>query len=135
MAASGGGMIVGTAAFMSPEQVRGKSVDKRSDIWALGCVIFEMLTGRQAFAGEDDSDILASVLKSDPDWSLLPVNTPQLVRLILRRCLQKDKDERARSAADIALQIRDARISSTQENEQTQIPARFKRLPKASWRR
>ena len=102
------GTILGTAAYMSPEQARGKTVDKRSDIWALGCVLYEMLTGKHAYDGEDVTDILASVVKSEPDWQALPENTPPGIRTLLRRCLQKDKDRRSRDAAEIQLQIQEA---------------------------
>ena len=102
------GTILGTAAYMSPEQARGKTVDKRTDIWALGCVLYEMLTGKHAFEGEDVTDILASVVKSEPDWQALPEATPTKVRELLRRCLQKDKDRRSRDAAEIQLQIQEA---------------------------
>src|SRR5207302_3316850 len=81
------GMILGTAAYMSPEQARGKAVDKRADVWAFGCVLFEMLTARRPFDGELISDVLASVLKSDPNWQMLPVDTPAALVRLLRRCL------------------------------------------------
>ena len=71
------GIILGTAAYMSPEQAKGRPVDKRADIWAFGCVLYEMLTGRRAFAGDDVSETLAAVLKSEPDWTRLPADTPQ----------------------------------------------------------
>jgi serine/threonine protein kinase/Tol biopolymer transport system component len=90
------GFILGTAAYMSPEQARGRTVDKRSDIWAFGCVVYEMLTGRRAFGGDDVADTLANVLKSEPDWTALPGDLPEEVRLLLRRCLEKD--QRARIA-------------------------------------
>src|ERR1700751_1869090 len=77
MAATMQGVILGTAAYMSPEQARGKSVDKRTDIWAFGCVLYELLTGKQTFHGEDVTDILAAVVRAEPDWSALPVATPQ----------------------------------------------------------
>ncbi len=88
------GMILGTAAYMSPEQAKGRAADKRSDVWSFGCVLFEMLTGRRAFAGEDVSDTLASVLKEAPNWSLLPADTPPAIRLIVERCLTKDRANR-----------------------------------------
>ena len=99
------GMILGTAAYMSPEQARGKPVDRRSDIWALGCVLYEMLTGRHTFPGEDVTDILGAVLHKEPDWTALPETTSASIRTLLRRCLQKDKDRRSRDAAEIRLQI------------------------------
>ena len=88
-------MILGTAGYMSPEQARGLPVDKRSDIFAFGSLVFEMLTGRKAFPGELVSDILASVIKSDPDWSGLPPRTPARLRELLRRCLEKDSEQAA----------------------------------------
>jgi len=88
------GIILGTAAYMSPEQAKGKSADKRSDIWAFGCVLYEMLTGRRAFEGEDVSDTLATVLRGDPDWTALPNNLPQPVGALLRGCLTKDRTRR-----------------------------------------
>ena len=102
------GVILGTAAYMSPEQARGKSVDKRTDIWAFGCVLYELLTGKQAFDGEDITEILAAVVKIDPDWNLLPENTPHIIRKLLRRCLQKDKTLRLRDAGDARLEIHEA---------------------------
>ena len=88
------GMILGTAAYMAPEQARGKPVDKRSDIWAFGCVLYEMLTGERAFDGEDATVVLASVIKSDPDWSALPADVPVPVVTLLRGCLEKDRHAR-----------------------------------------
>jgi eukaryotic-like serine/threonine-protein kinase len=88
------GMILGTAAYMSPEQAKGRVVDRRADIWAFGCVLFEMLTGRRAFAGDDISDLLVSVLRDEPAWSALPAPTPPHIRTLLRRCLEKDLKKR-----------------------------------------
>src|SRR6202795_1593196 len=84
------GVILGTAAYMSPEQARGKACDKRTDIWAFGCVLYELLTGKQTFHGEDITDILAAGVRAEPDWNRLPENTPSNIRMLLRRCLQKD---------------------------------------------
>jgi Tol biopolymer transport system component len=94
------GVILGTAAYMSPEQAKGKAVDKRADIWAFGCVLFEMLTGRQMFSGDDLTEILVAVMTSEPDWQLLPANTPQGVREILKRCVKRSTRERLRDIAD-----------------------------------
>ena len=105
VAATRQGLILGTAAYMSPEQARGRATDKRADIWAFGCVLFECLTGRPAFPGEDVSDILASVLKSDPDWERLPPNVGAELRELLRRCLQKDVQQRYRDIGDVRLEI------------------------------
>ena len=102
------GMIFGTAAYMSPEQARGKTVDNRSDIWAFGCVVYEMLTGRQAFSGETIQDTLTAVLTHEPDWSMLPADTPAGVVRLLRRCLAKDPARRLHSVADARIEIEDA---------------------------
>ncbi|MDO8679764.1 MAG: protein kinase [Acidobacteriota bacterium] len=102
------GLILGTAAYMSPEQAAGKAVDKRSDLWAFGVVLLEMLTGRQVFAGETVSHVLAAVLRAEPDWSALPANTPPPIRRLLRRCLDKDRKRRLDSVADARLEIDDA---------------------------
>jgi Tol biopolymer transport system component len=102
------GIILGTAAYMSPEQAAGKPVDKRSDLWAFGVVLYEMLTGRRLFDGETVSHVLASVLKDAPDWTALPATTPAPVRQLLRRCLEKDRRRRMESAADARLEIEDA---------------------------
>ncbi len=101
------GMILGTAAYMSPEQARGKAADKRADIWSFGIVLFEMLTGRRAFDGDDVSITLASVLKSDPDWTALPATTPVSLRRLLSRCLKKDPKERLQAIGDARIEIDD----------------------------
>jgi serine/threonine-protein kinase len=107
-AATQAGVILGTAAYMSPEQARGKAVDKRADIWAFGAVLYEMLTGRRAFQGEDISLTLAEVMKSEPDWTLLPVDVPVGIRAVLKRCLQKDPRQRLHDIADVRLLMDDA---------------------------
>ena len=84
------GIILGTAAYMAPEQAKGKPVDRRADIWAFGCVLYEMLTGRRAFDGEDVTDTIAAVVTKEPDWSRLPASTPPSVERLLRRCLEKE---------------------------------------------
>ena len=94
------GVILGTAAYMSPEQAKGKPVDRRADIWAFGCVLFEMLTGRKAFDGEDVTDTIAAVVTKEPDWSLLPASTPPQVTRVLQRCLVKDRRQRLRDIGD-----------------------------------
>src|SRR5262249_9788472 len=88
------GIILGTAAYMSPEQAKGRAVDKRSDVWAFGCLLFEMLTGKKAFEGEDVSDTLAAILRGDPEWSLLPAEVPGALRTVIKRCLEKDRRQR-----------------------------------------
>ncbi|HKW00978.1 MAG TPA: protein kinase [Vicinamibacterales bacterium] len=102
------GLILGTAAYMSPEQARGKPVDKRSDIWAFGCVLYEMITGRGAFEGETASDTIGKILERDPDWTALPADTPVPIRRLLRRCLVKDAKKRLRDIADVRLEIESA---------------------------
>ncbi len=101
------GIILGTAAYMSPEQANGKEADRSSDVWAFGCVLYEMLTGRRAFDGETVSEILASVLKSEPAWQRLPAGTPDGVRRVLRRSLQKDHRLRLRDIRDARLELAD----------------------------
>ena len=101
-------MILGTAAYMAPEQAKGRTVDKRADIWAFGAVLYEMLTGQRAFAGEDVSDTLANVLKTDPDWSRLPAAVPARVRLALRACLQKDPKQRLGDMQSVRLALEGA---------------------------
>jgi serine/threonine protein kinase len=93
-AATQAGVILGTAAYMSPEQAKGRAADKRSDVWAFGCVLFEMLTGKRAFEGEDVSDTLAAILRGEPDWNAFPADLTQHVRTIVKRCLAKDRKVR-----------------------------------------
>jgi Tol biopolymer transport system component len=101
------GRILGTPAYMSPEQARGKPVDKRTDIWAFGCVLYELLTGKVAFRGETVSDTLAAVLEREPDWRVLPPATPDKIRELLRRCLQKDCQDRLRDIGDARIEIKE----------------------------
>ena len=101
-------MILGTAAYMSPEQARGKPVDKRADIWAFGAVFYEMLTGRRAFAGDDLSETLARVIDRDPDWAPLTRRVPQALGTYLQRCLQKDPRQRVRDIGDVRLAMEGA---------------------------
>jgi serine/threonine-protein kinase len=105
---TGVGMILGTAAYMSPEQAKGRPADKRSDIWAFGCVLYEMLTGKRAFDGEDVSDTLAFVLTKEPDWNVLPANTPVPIRRLLRRALEKDRKRRLPDIGSARLDIDEA---------------------------
>jgi eukaryotic-like serine/threonine-protein kinase len=102
------GLILGTAAYMAPEQARGRPVDKRADIWAFGCVVYEMLSGRRAFAGDDVSETMAAILKLEPDWGALPAGTPEPLRRLLRRCLVKDPARRLSDMAVARLEIEDA---------------------------
>ena len=125
------GIILGTAAYMSPEQARGKPVDKRTDIWAFGCVLYEMLTGVRAFAGDEVSDTLAFVITKEPAWSALPASTPASIRRLLRRCLAKDRRQRLSDIADARLEIAEvgaeqgAEVRSTAVTSPTIIPKPF----------
>ncbi len=105
------GVVLGTAAYMSPEQARGKRVDKRADIWSFGCVLFEMLTGKRPFGGETIHDTLAAVIERQPDWAALPAGTPLAVRRLLQYCLQKDPDRRLRDIGDATVQLQARRDS------------------------
>ena len=104
-AATAEGIVLGTAAYMSPEQARGKNVDRRTDIWSFGCVLFECLTARPVFSGETVSDLVAHILQSEPDWSVLPAATPAAVRRLLERCLRKDARERLRDIGDARIEL------------------------------
>ena len=99
------GAVIGTAAYMSPEQARGLPVDRRTDIWAFGCVLYEMLTGRVTFAGDTVSDSIAKILEREPDWSALPATTPASIRRLLLRCLAKDPKKRLRDIGDVRIEI------------------------------
>ena len=99
------GMILGTAAYMSPEQARGQAVDKRTDIWAFGCVLYEVLTGRPAFARATMSDTIAAVLTHEPDWTALPRTTPPHLSRLLKRCLEKDPTRRLRDIGDARVEL------------------------------
>jgi serine/threonine-protein kinase len=106
------GVVLGTAAYMSPEQARGRPPDRRNDVWAFGCVLFEMLTGRRAFGAAEVSDVLADVLRADPDWKALPPTTPASVRRLLRRCLEKDPRRRLADIRDARLELDEAGTDS-----------------------
>jgi serine/threonine protein kinase len=99
------GVILGTAAYMAPEQARGKPVDKRADVWAFGVVLYEMLTGRAAFAGDTITDIIAAVVTREPDWTAVPATTPGSIRRLLARCLEKDPKRRLRDIGDARLEF------------------------------
>ncbi len=102
------GVILGTASYMSPEQARGQALDRKTDIWSFGCVLYEVLTGRKAFPGETVSDIIASILARDPDWEALPERTPLRIRDLLRRCLRKEPHRRLRDIGDARLEIEES---------------------------
>ncbi|HTR98037.1 MAG TPA: protein kinase [Candidatus Acidoferrales bacterium] len=104
-AVTGAGIVLGTAAYMSPEQARGKPVDRRTDIWSFGCVLYECLTGGQVFSGETVSDMIARILEREPDWSALPAATPEKLRVLLGRCLEKDAKRRLRDIGEARIAL------------------------------
>jgi eukaryotic-like serine/threonine-protein kinase len=124
------GVILGTAAYMSPEQARGKLLDKRSDIWSFGCVLFECLTGRRAFHGETVTDALAAIVQREPNWAALPADTPAAIRELLRRCLQKDRNLRLHDIADARIEIGEA----LDAGPQAITPAIPERIAGSRWR-
>jgi serine/threonine protein kinase/Tol biopolymer transport system component len=128
--ATSAGLILGTAGYMSPEQARGKTIDRRTDIWSFGCVLYEMLTGRQVFEiGETVSDAVAAILTKEPDWSALPAGLPQPIRRLLRRCLEKDPDRRLHHVADARIEITDAMTGPSSDQALVQV------VPSSSWTR
>ena len=116
------GMVIGTAAYMAPEQAKGKIVDKRADVWAFGAVLYEMLTGTRVFAGGDVSDTLAYVLTKEIDWTALPARTPTAFRQLLRRCLERNPKHRLRDIGDAWLELNDPQVSATVEPGGTFAP-------------
>ena len=123
------GTIIGTAAYMSPEQARGRTVDRRADIWAFGAVFYELLTGRAAFPGDTITDILAAVVTRDPDWATLPATTPASIRLLLARCLEKDPKRRLRDIGDAQLELDTDHVSGGA----SAVEPRRSRWPAAPW--
>ena len=117
------GVILGTAAYMSPEQAKGRPADKRSDIWAFGCVLYEMLAGARVFDGEDITDTIAAVIRATPDWSRLPSGMPQSIRRLLRRCLEKDRKERLPHIGAARLEVKEALASLDVEMPAVITPA------------
>jgi serine/threonine protein kinase len=118
------GTLLGTAAYMSPEQARGRPVGRTADLWAFGCVLLEMLTGRPTFKAETITDIIAAVVTREPDWESLPAETPPALRRLLRRCLEKDLRQRLQHAGDARLELEESRSGSPELLEQAQPPAR-----------
>jgi len=119
---SGAGLVLGTAPYMSPEQARGQELDHRSDVWAFGCVLYEMLCGRRAFAGATFSDTVAAILEREPDWRAVPTQTPPAVRRLLHRCLQKEKDKRLRDIGDARLEVEEVLEGQARESGQGDEP-------------
>jgi serine/threonine protein kinase/Tol biopolymer transport system component len=117
------GVILGTAAYMSPEQAKGKDADRSSDVWAFACVLYEMLCGRAAFDGETLGEILGAVFKSEPEWNRLPAATPATIRRLLRRCLQKDRRLRVHDIADAWIEMDEAQRGIERDDVPVQIPA------------
>ena len=117
------GVVLGTAAYMSPEQAKGRPAEKRSDIWGFGCVLYEMLTGERAFDGEDTAETMAAVIRATPDWNKLPSGTPQSIRRLLRRCLDKDRKERLPHIGAARLELKEALASLDVETPAVIVPA------------
>jgi Tol biopolymer transport system component len=125
------GVILGTAAYMSPEQAKGRTADRRSDMWAFGCVLYEMLSGTRAFAGDDVSDTLAAVLRGEPDWSALPPETPVSIRRLLRHCLAKDPKVRIADASTARIEVVD--VQGDQETGWRYVPESARRRVNLAW--
>ncbi|HEX5131484.1 MAG TPA: protein kinase [Candidatus Krumholzibacteria bacterium] len=130
---TGAGVILGTAAYMSPEQARGRSVDKRTDIWSFGCVLYECLVGRQTFAGDTVSDLIARILEREPDWDALPARTPSRIRSLLRRCLEKDARRRLRDIGDARIEIEDVIATRSSNPEAAAAATRAARAGRRQW--
>ena len=133
LAATQAGVILGTAAYMSPEQAKGKPVDRRADIWAFGVVVYEMLTASPMFSGETASETMAHVMMKEPDWNALPANTPSQLRNILRRCLTKDPRNRIRDIGDVRIAIEET-IANPEPEASGAVGSAPDRSP-GSWRR
>lgn len=135
LGATRAGVILGTAAYMSPEQARGKTLDKRADIWSFGCILFECLTGKPAFEGETVSDTLASVLRSDPDWAALSQDVPLRVRDLLERCLEKDVRNRLRDIGDawVDLSRSESGSLSSMSAREDAVPLRHRLRRRVGW--
>ena len=133
---TGMGVILGTAAYMSPEQARGKTVDRRADIWAFGAVLFEMLTGKRAFAGEDVTDTIVSVVSKEPDFDALPAATPPALRTLLTRCLKKDARARMQAIGDARVQVEELLSGAPDEmSRAASVSVASPALPRSPWSR
>src|SRR5262249_48799127 len=130
------GVILGTMAYLSPEQARGKVVDRRTDIWSFGCVLYECLTGRRAFEGETVSDTIAMILERDVDWSTLPKSTPGRLRELIERCLIKDPKRRLRDIGDARLALEEIKAGRVADAiAGTGVGATISQAPSANRRR
>ena len=125
------GIILGTAAYMSPEQARGHAVDRGADIWAFGCVLFEMLTATRAFPGTDTTETVAAILRDEPEWPRLPAETPESIRRVLRRCLVKNRKRRLADIRDARLDIDDAQ--SEKPGRSVVAPDRHRWRERLAW--
>src|SRR5262249_24400518 len=123
------GVILGTAAYMSPEQAKGKTVDRRADIWAFGVILYEMLTGRMLFSGETVSATIAAVIMKDPDWTALPTNLPAPMRELLRRCLVKEPRNRVQAIGDARIAIEEVQSGAEVDGDVAQSPVRRRSRP------
>jgi len=129
LAATRAGVILGTAAYLSPEQIKGRPADRRADIWAFGIVLVEMLTGRRVYSGETIAETLASVIKEEPPWESLPADTPERIRKLLRRCLEKDHRRRLRDIGEARIEIEDAISASLLPSSPRPLPPSRHLLP------
>jgi eukaryotic-like serine/threonine-protein kinase len=124
------GVILGTASYMAPEQAKGRDADKRCDVWAFGCVLFEMLAGRRAFDGEDITEVIAAIMRAEPDWGALPADTPPHVRAIVKRCLEKDRKARIPDISVVRFLMKETSSLTSGANPESRLPSRI-----AGWRR
>ncbi|MGC2331884.1 MAG: protein kinase [Candidatus Acidiferrales bacterium] len=127
------GVLLGTAAYMSPEQAKGRPVDRRADIWAFGCVLYEMLTGKMTFQGETVTDTLAAVIMKEPDWSQLPAQTAARVRVLLQRCLQKDPKQRLRDIGDARISLDEVIAGASEDASSLAAAGRQTVKPRRLW--
>src|SRR6186713_2418733 len=132
-AATQAGVIMGTASYMAPEQAKGRAADRRADVWAFGCVFYEMLSGKRVFDGDDVSEILAAVLRADPDWQALPADVPQGVRTLIKRCLERDRKLRIPEIGTVRFLLQDALAAPATTN--TAAPLVVAAPPRPLWKR
>ena len=126
MSAPVAGMVLGTASYMSPEQAKGKATDRTADVWAFGCVLYEMLTAHPVFEGETVGEIFGAVFRAEPEWNRLPPDTPEAIRRLLRRSLRKDSSHRLQSVGDARIEIEDAQEEPRLESGSVAHTPRFR---------